>query len=305
MPAVAQSPIYSFVASPLVVAVGDVTDYTFTFKNLGSSNPGAAIQCAEVRFPDELWITVVGSPVASNPSRSWSARPISGQWVIVHADSSPGDRLRHNESVTFSVTALATTAGAFTLDNHVHLVNTCDDSNVNGIPVPMTVLPGIVPTPSPTATPTATPKPTPVPTPVPTPRPTPAATPDRSTPTPTPIPTATPTPEESPSARPSAVPVPSPSSPGGGQIVRVAPLAGGSDSAPTSLGVGVDVLGLINGPLGWFVPGAVVGLPGLLVLIFVGLQAVGALAWIPAVRRMGGHDDRPRRRPRPTASRGA
>ena len=300
MPAMAKAPVvFSFAASPLIVAVGDVTDYTFTWTNLISGGQG--VQCAEVRFPDELWITALGSPVPSN-GRSWSVRPLSDQWVVVHANGG-GDRLRNLESVTITVTALATAPGAFVFDNHIHHSHNCDDANVNGIPVPMTVLPGIVPTPLPTAAPTATPKPTPVPTPVPTPRPTPVATPERSTPTPTPTPTATPTPAES--VRPSAVPVPSPSSPGGVQIVRVAPLGGGSDGAPTSLGVGVDVLGLINSPLGWFVPGAVVGLPGLLVLIFVGLQTFGALAWIPAVRRMGNDDDRPRRRPRPTASRGA
>jgi hypothetical protein len=292
MPAVAQSPIYSLVASPLTVSQGDVTVFTFTFTNLGNQG----IRCTEVLFPDEFWISSLGTPNASN-NRPWSAS-LLGQWVLVHTDTG-GGRLRNGESVTFTVTALATTEGAYTFDNHVHLSQNCDDTNINGTPLPLTVLPAATatPTPTPTPTPTATPKPTLAP----TPRPTPVATPDRSTPTPTPTPTATPTPEESPSVRPSAVPVPSPSSPGGGQIVRVAPLAGGSDGAPTSLGVGVDVLGLINGPLGWFVPGAVVGVPGLLVLIFVGLQMFGALAWIPAVRRMGDDDDRPRRRPRPTA----
>jgi hypothetical protein len=78
--------------------------------------------------------------------------------------------------------------------------------------------------------------------------------------------------------------------------VRVAPLGGGSGGAPDNLGVGVDVLGLLNSPFEWFVPGAAVGVPGLLVILFVGLQAVGALAWIPAVRRMGDDDDDRRRR---------
>ena len=81
--------------------------------------------------------------------------------------------------------------------------------------------------------------------------------------------------------------------------MRVAPIGGGSDGAPTDLGVGVDVLALINSPLGWFVPGAVVGLPGLLVIVFVALQAIGVLAWIPAVRRLAGDDDARRRRSRP------
>jgi hypothetical protein len=55
-----------------------------------------------------------------------------------------------------------------------------------------------------------------------------------------------------------------------------------------------DLLGLLGEPFEWFVPGAVVGVPGLLVLLFVALQALGVLAWVPAVRRLGG-DDRQRR----------
>jgi hypothetical protein len=55
---------------------------------------------------------------------------------------------------------------------------------------------------------------------------------------------------------------------------------------------------MINGPFTWFVPGAAVGVPGLLVILFAALQALGVLAWIPAVRRMGDDDDRRRGRRR-------
>jgi hypothetical protein len=34
----------------------------------------------------------------------------------------------------------------------------------------------------------------------------------------------------------------------------------------------------------------VVGVPGLLVVLWVALQTVGALAWVPAVRRLRGED---------------
>ena len=54
------------------------------------------------------------------------------------------------------------------------------------------------------------------------------------------------------------------------------------------MAVGTEVLALLEGPLVWFVPGAVVGGPGLLILLFIALQAAGAMAWIPAVRRMSG-----------------
>jgi len=49
----------------------------------------------------------------------------------------------------------------------------------------------------------------------------------------------------------------------------------------------------------WFVPGAAVAVPGLLVVLFIALQAVGALAWVPAVRRMSGDPVPIRRRRRP------
>jgi hypothetical protein len=60
----------------------------------------------------------------------------------------------------------------------------------------------------------------------------------------------------------------------------------------------LDTFGLMEGEVMWIVPGAAVGVPGLLVVIWVGLQAVGALAWVPLVRRLGwGAATRRRRRP--------
>ncbi len=41
----------------------------------------------------------------------------------------------------------------------------------------------------------------------------------------------------------------------------------------------------------WIVPAATIGVPGLLILIWIGLQAVGAFAWMPAVRRLRGDDE--------------
>jgi hypothetical protein len=40
---------------------------------------------------------------------------------------------------------------------------------------------------------------------------------------------------------------------------------------------------------GWAVPGLVLSVPGMLVLIVIGIQALGGLAWLPvARRRIGG-----------------
>jgi hypothetical protein len=52
----------------------------------------------------------------------------------------------------------------------------------------------------------------------------------------------------------------------------------------------------------WFVPAAAIGAPGLLVLLWVALQTVGTLVWVPFVRRMRGQHGRTRGRSRHGAS---
>ena len=58
------------------------------------------------------------------------------------------------------------------------------------------------------------------------------------------------------------------------------------DSLGAETGASLELLGLLNGDYMWFVPAASVALPGLLVILWVVLQTIGALAWIPSVRRM-------------------
>lgn len=50
-------------------------------------------------------------------------------------------------------------------------------------------------------------------------------------------------------------------------------------------------LGLLGGIDVWAIPGLIVGVPGLLVILFVVAQAAGALAWIPAIRRLRGEEE--------------
>ncbi|MDH4335106.1 MAG: hypothetical protein OEW24_07600 [Chloroflexota bacterium] len=59
-----------------------------------------------------------------------------------------------------------------------------------------------------------------------------------------------------------------------------------SGGGGVDFGMGIDVLAMLGGPFTWIVPGAAVGVPGLLVILFVALQALGVLTWIPAVRRL-------------------
>lgn len=187
------------------------------------------------------------------------------------------------------------------------------------------------PTPRPTPTPTPTPL-LPLPTlPLPTlPLPSvplPVPLPGSSAPTPSPSatrPSATPIPEEG-DATPSRTPAPSepaserPSSePGPGAVPDgsvagpggTPPGSGGAtagDGAPVSLdgvffpidstnAVDVEIGGidfLVN-PV-WAIPAATIAGPGLLVLLWLCLQAVGAAAWMPSVRRLRGENATPSR----------
>ncbi|HEY4633724.1 MAG TPA: Ig-like domain-containing protein [Candidatus Limnocylindrales bacterium] len=173
-------------------------------------------------------------------------------------------------------------------------------------PAPATPTPA--PTAPPTPAPTATPPPLPLPTLPPLPLPTidpPLPTPDVPLPTPTiPLPSGSlrpgvsPTPSGSPDPRTSPSPASSPDVAAGGST-GTGPQGGGGlpggglgsgldvvgagDGADAGTGVSVDLdLGL---PMTLFVPTLVLTVPGLLVMLAVLAQGLGALAWLPFVRR--------------------
>jgi len=58
------------------------------------------------------------------------------------------------------------------------------------------------------------------------------------------------------------------------------------EGVPSDLDLGVGTVGLLAGLEIWAVPAAVIGGPGLLVLLWIALQAAGAMAWVPAARRL-------------------
>jgi hypothetical protein len=57
------------------------------------------------------------------------------------------------------------------------------------------------------------------------------------------------------------------------------------------LGLGTVGIGLLSGLDVWTIPAATLGVPGILLLVWVALQTVGALAWIPAVRKLRGSEE--------------
>ena len=61
------------------------------------------------------------------------------------------------------------------------------------------------------------------------------------------------------------------------------------DQESGELGVEIGGIDLLGGPV-WAVPAATIAGPGLLVLLWLALQAIGAAAWMPSVRRLRGEE---------------
>lgn len=301
--------LWTLVGSPLTATVNQSTTFSLTATNLLLVDD---LGCLEVDLPASFVIESLGTPVASNGD-PWSSSQF-GNAVIVRSLSG-GGRLELGETVQFTIRAHATVAGVFPWPNHAHRQQDCSSEDQAGVPLAVTVLPALLPTPAPTATPSPTADPTA------TPKPTPTATPIVPLPTPVlplpsldllPTPRPTPAPVDSPTAAPRETATPDPSrSPGGGDGsggIGSGPSGGGPTGAAAASGitvargldggrggadVGIELFGLLDGDFVWFVPAASVGVPGLLVIAWVVLQAFGALAWIPAVRRMAEERTRP------------
>ena len=292
LPAVAWGSFaWTLAVSPQTATQGQSTVFSLTLTNQGSSKVG----CLEVDLPASFVILSLGDPNASNGG-NWNSTQ-KGNEVEVDADGG-GAELDQGESVTFTITARPTAAGSFAWTNEVHTKQDCKKKKDAGPPLQVTVAPSGTSAPDPRARrPRLRRRPR-----RPT-RPAPTPTPGHVPPTtasPTPTADRRPTPEASSSDRPSTpAPAPSPggTGTGGPGTLQLAPLRDSADGTTNDLGTGLDILALLDGQFVWFVPGAAVGVPGLLVIAFVVLQGVGAMAWIPAMRRLGGDDQPTRRRP--------
>jgi hypothetical protein len=301
--------LWTLTTSPTTAVAHQSTTFTFTASNLELLG---VLGCLEVDLPGSFLIEATGTPMASNGG-TWVAT-VSGNAVLVHSVDNAG-RLKVANSVTFTVRAQPTVAGSFSLPNHSHVRYDCAGTAQPGVALPITVLPGATPTPVPTPTPRPTAKPTPTPLPLPSlPLPTlpiptvlPTAPPPGATPTPRPTggavfgasPSGSVSATASPRASGSVAPSGSsdPAAPGAGPAGGGGPGAGGTRGSgppvrlePADLQLNVQLFDLLGSPQVWFVPAAAIGAPGLLVLLWVLLQTVGTLAWIPFVRRMRGRE---------------
>jgi hypothetical protein len=307
--------VWTLVVTPLTATADTETTFTFTATNLDPLNE---LGCLEVDFPDTFEIHAIGVPVGP-PGRVWTSSFTGSNSVEVRSIDG-GGRLELGQTVTFTVVALPKIAGATVWSNHAHRHQDCNDGEQVGVPLAVTVLPPILPTPTPRPTPAPTPRPTAAPTPTPTPLPLPVPLPSLPVPLPSlPLPSVgpSPTPRSEPTGTPApGTPRPTPAvddrDPGaaGAPGVGASPpdgsgaSGGGTDAAPVDgtprvafeepqldLGsMGVDLLGGVEV---WSVPAATLGVPGILLIVWVALQAAGALAWIPAVRKLSGDEDSP------------
>ena len=316
--------LWSLVASPLAVAIGTPTTFNLTAANLLLGR----IRCVVVDVPTNFVVAGVGA--VDGPGSSWVGTR-HGNRVTVRATSG-GDELGLLESVDFAITATAMSGGSLAWNARSYDDQDCDGGGtLIGVP-PIVVVTGPAVTPTPAPTPPPTPAPTASPTPAPTPRP-PSPTPTPILPLPssgpsrTPGPTgapddATSTPSPTPGLAGSRSPAPSGDEPVEGSPgrsaspdpVALAPGSAGGGGPPggtlvegrpaeprlvfdaRDLDLGFGAVGLIGGIEIWAVPAATIGVPGLLVLLWAALQAIGALAWVPAARRLRGEDRSVRQR---------
>jgi len=321
----AETAQWSLAIAPGTVAVGQAETFSLTVTNQdpqADDVSSSEIGCIVVDVPAIFSVTGARF-TGSNAGNSWTVG-LDGNRVLIRAGSG-GDRLESLQWVRAGVDANANGAGSPKWQATAYRDQGCSGTGAAVSGQPAVVVTGPVATPSPVATPKPTPKPTPTPTPTPKPtpaptsRPTPRPTTRAATATPTPssdiLPTdrpdttATPTPTSTPSdSRPDSPGTPTSGGPptGGAVGETGATLPGTVPVAPTGIdavddapriafeGVGLEIgLGAIDLMVGaavWLVPAATIAVPGMLLLLLVALQAAGALAWIPAVRRLRGRD---------------
>ncbi len=283
------------------------------------------VGCVTVTIPpafDVTGVAILAAPAGAN----WTVAASGTTIVVAHAVGG-GDRLEGatGQSITIGVTVTGSAVGNYSwtadADRSQNCMDGPDAAKSFGVAItaaPPTPAPTPPPTPPPTPAPTpppgATPTPAPTPPPGPTAPPAPTPPPGGVTPPPTAEPSSSSVPTDGGSPSPTVAPTPGPS---GSTSPSPSPIIGGGPSAPTSppgvrftipaVGRGAppiqgdlssDLAARFSGALDWAVPGLVLSVPGLLLVLAVLAQSLGALAWLPIVRRrIGAFGLRRRRSP--------
>lgn len=316
---------WSLAASPTTVTDGITTDIQLRLTDTDGSGD---IGCMRMSVPAAFAVSSVAVIATSAASPWTATRSGTGPTAIHVYNPDGSGKLQGDDWVDFRVTVSGQQAGSYSWVAEVIQNNDCSGGTfLELISLSMTVAPPpATPTPAPTpppATPVPTPPPaTPVPTPAVTPRLTaaPSVTPTStaSMPPSAPSPTATSrpgdrSPDESPSGSDSSVPPLSsiggdgPGASGEGEGTDRSPTDSSADDsgigaarsawAPTArdpgapdadLALAFEALGLLGGVHSWFVPGLVVGVPGLLLILIVTAHVALGAAWVPNVGRLLG-----------------
>ena len=313
---------WTVVANTSSLTVDVSTPVRLTVTNTSSSGSGLA--CVVVHVPSDYDIHGAPVDSVNGQSGGgllgWSAVWLGGSTVAFKTTLGLG-ALGEGDVVVFRVTGAATHAGSMSWtvigsdSAGLPLTAACGSADYPDATVQFNVV-GPTPTPAPTPTPTPvpTPKPTTAPTPDPTPtvRPTPPVIVPPSLPIPTlppilvasPGPTATPVPSPETSPPPSRAPAAATAAVESSRPTDRPPLGAGSVGPrggarlliPGGRGPGepdaafddtvFETLSVLpGGLLAWAYPAFVISVPGLLLLLAVAAQAIGAFAWLPVIRR--------------------
>jgi hypothetical protein len=238
------------------------------------------IGCVGVLVPSHYDVdSAAVASVSNGGSWSTSVGGSSFHWVLASAGNNGSSRLDDGETLVLRITVTGTVSGRQDWVVATFGKKDCDDEINSAKSVQMTVS-GSAPKPTPKPKPKATPKPTPAPTAAP-----------RSTPSPKPAPTKAPKKVVPPSRAPTSAPVAV-----GGGTERPGSSGGGSgpvprgyysiplDDNPELTGFELEVLAAL-GVFAWVVPGAILTVPSLLLIVIIGAQMLGGVAWLPVARR--------------------
>jgi hypothetical protein len=298
---------WTIAVSPDELTVDESTAVKLAATNTSSS--GSGMECVEVTVSADFEISDVAVLSVNGQSGGgllgWTAVWAGGSTVAFKSTLGDG-ALDEGDSAVFRITGTATQTGPMTWTAVASDVAPLIKPACGSHDYPTTSLPFDVQGPAPTPTPTPTPQPTAKAT--PTPRPTrppivvlpslavPTLPPILPTarPTDTPRPTAPPTPDRSSDAGSTRSPTPGPTdavtaptdAPGGGGGLVI---AGNGRRGEAETDFDSDVFDTLSGMPGglaaWAYPAFVISVPGLLLLLAVAAQALGAFAWLPLIRR--------------------
>jgi hypothetical protein len=309
----AKGPEWRATIAPSTLRDGRSSEVRLTVVTPGPEGERDAIECVTVDVPRSFAVQEVRAIALPHRLDAWVAAAelqSDGSTHVTfrqrHGEPKGRDRA---ERATFGITVKPRDPGASTWRARAFNNEGCRENALEPIALTLTVAVASNPRPAETPAPRATKPPRPAPRPAETPAPR-ATKPPRPAETPAPRATKPPRPAETPApaspgaqaalpADPSAPPTAIPnqgavslSEPDSGRpdparprrADRIVVAGAGPDSGPP-VHAEVALVGSFGAGLEFLVPSFAVSVPGLLILLAVGVQLAGGAAWLPVVRR--------------------